>query len=157
MDLETRIRVAYAAATGAYIELMDKPDIEEAQGWISLRFPRAEQAKPMACAQLLLLAVEANPGISPDVLWNIAAQAYGGKFNLLDREPACRRAAFTVFRAVAAVLPRDVEPAYMPMGDFALKQIDFGPRGLFAPVRGLLDDAPAATPEPVKPAKKAKA
>jgi hypothetical protein len=134
MDTATRTRTAFAAAVGAIIELSDG-DASAATRWIGDGFPRGD-GDALGQAHLLLLAVEREPGMGAEALYNTAALAYGGKMGGFEALPLARRTAFMVFRAVASALPRDLAPP-PEVPDIAFKLIGIRPRDQFRRARGL--------------------
>lgn len=135
MDMETRARVAFASAMGAYMELAGEAGQASALQWIGEGFPRAAGG-PLAQAQLLMLAVDREPAMGPEALYNTAAAAYGGRMGGYGELGEARRAAFCVFRAVAASLPREAAAAFA-VPDVSPRLIRMQPRDPFRMIAGL--------------------
>lgn len=134
MDTTTRTRTAFASAVGAYIELSDG-DASTAMTWIGQGFARGD-GDALGQAHLLMLAVEREPSMGAEALYNTAALAYGGAMGGFHALPVPRQTAFSVFRAVAAALPRDL-PQAPAVPDIGFKLIGIRPRQQFARVKGL--------------------
>lgn len=143
---DTRAGICYGAAVGAILHL--EPDAADAAQWISAGMPRAA-SDDMACAALLVTALDVTPGMSAEALYLTAALAYGGpsRGGAFAGLPAARRMAFAVFAAVAGILPRLTPPPADMMED-TLRKVRHRPRGL-----GLHPDLAAALSAPAAPAK----
>lgn len=156
MDIETRTRTAFAAAVGAYLELSGATEQASATQWIGAGFPRGDGKPPLPQAQLLMLAVEREPGMGAEALYNTAALAFGGKMGGFEGLPEARRMAFTVFRAVAAVLPRDL-PVQDAAPDVSFRMVQLEPRQMLRTMRGIdFADDGAPKPPPLKLSKPTK-
>jgi hypothetical protein len=138
MDMTTRTRAAFSAAVGAFIEMSD-PDAAEglsaATSWIAEGFPRGD-GPALAQAHLLMMAIDANPEMGAEALYNTAALAYGGKMGGYESLPLPRKTAFRVFQIVAAGLPRPAESG-ISVPDIGFKLVGLEPRNPVRMLKGI--------------------
>lgn len=152
MERQDRINAAYGAAVGAIMQAMPDVEPDMAARFIAADMPRAGD-DAMAHAGLLMDAVDHERDVSAAALYLTACFAYGGSRagDGFDRLTEYRRLGFTVFRAVAAALPRPVRAPIDEIPDL-MRKVRMVRHNPLAPHPDLMaDQAPA--PKPTKPRK----